>query len=251
MAHQESKREIKTQTVELSVGDGTQMRAYVGQPLQASSSAKKNPAILVFQEAFGVNKHIRDVVHDFAQSGFVAIAPELFHRTAAPGFEDPNYNFPLVMPHYQAVTPKTIEADAKACYDWLKSQSHVDIAQLASIGFCMGGKSSYVANASIPMAAAVSFYGGGIAPDLLHLAEKQKAPLLLVWGGLDKHIPFEQTRAIDDALTKAGKTFVTVTFGDADHAFSNNDRPAAFQPRATHQAMQLTRAFLQDHLRLS
>jgi carboxymethylenebutenolidase len=249
MAHQESKREIQTETISLTVGDGSQMRAYVARPQPISGVIQKCPAIIVFQEAFGVNKHIRDVVHDFAQSGFVAIAPELFHRTASPGFEDPNYNFPMVMPHYQAVTPQTIEADAKACYDWLKSQNNVNIAQLASIGFCMGGKSSYVANSVLPMAAAVSFYGGGIAPDLLHLAEKQKAPILLVWGGLDKHIPFEQTRAVDDALTKAGKTFVTVTFADADHAFSNNDRPS-FQPRATHQAMTLTKAFLHDHLRL-
>ena len=75
------------------------------------ASGGPHPGLMVFQEAFGVNGHIRNVTERFAAQGYVAVAPELFHRTAPPGFEG-NYNdFCSVMPHYQAVTNEAAEAD--------------------------------------------------------------------------------------------------------------------------------------------
>ena len=75
--------EIVKDKVELSVADGTRMAAYVARPKDGGP----HPGLLVFQEAFGVNHHIRNVAERFAAEGYVAIAPELFHRTAPPGFE--------------------------------------------------------------------------------------------------------------------------------------------------------------------
>ena len=83
--------------VTLSVKDAPPMQAYVSYP----EGAGPFPGVIVFQEAFGVNGHIRDVADRVAKEGYVAIAPELFHRTAAPGTEFSYNGFPAVMPHFQ------------------------------------------------------------------------------------------------------------------------------------------------------
>ncbi len=84
---------IATQRVTLQVADGTSMNAYTARPAEEG----KFPGILVFQEAFGVNAHIRDITERIAREGYVAIAPELFHRTA-PGFEGSYTDRATIMP---------------------------------------------------------------------------------------------------------------------------------------------------------
>ena len=114
--HQEGKNmNLKTDYVTLSVNDGTSMRAYVAQP-----EGRPRAGLLVFQEAFGVNAHIRDVTERFAREGYLSISPELFHRTA-PGFEAGYTNFPEVMPHLQALTDPGLAADIQASYSGLKN----------------------------------------------------------------------------------------------------------------------------------
>ncbi len=90
---------IVRERVELKVADGTKMAAYVARPQEEGPHS----GVIVLQEAFGVNSHIRDVTERFAREGYVAIAPELFHRTA-PGFEGRYDNFASVVPHMKAVT---------------------------------------------------------------------------------------------------------------------------------------------------
>jgi carboxymethylenebutenolidase len=226
-------------TVELTVSDGTRMTGYVARPLQAG----RHPGLLLFQEAFGVNHHIRSVGERFATQGYVVIAPELFHRTAPPGFEGSYTDFATVMPHMQAVTPENIEKDVRAAYDWLRSNAQVESSNISCIGFCMGGRASFIANSILPLHAAASFYGGGIAPALLDRASKLHAPMLLIWGGKDKHIPPEQRRAVTDALSAAEKIFVNAEFSRADHGFFCDER-AAYEPHSARQAWALTLEFL-------
>ena len=104
---------------------------------------------------------------------------------------------------------------------------------------------SYLANSILPVTKAVSFYGGGIAPDLLDRAPNLHAPMLFFWGGLDKHITAEKRRAVADALTAAGKPFVHVEFSNADHGFFCDER-AAYQPQAAREAWALMQEFLRD-----
>src|SRR6185437_15324990 len=137
--------QIEREKVTLKVDDGTQMAAYVSRP----NGGKKLPGIIVLQEAFGVNSHIRDVTERLAGEGYVAIAPELFHRTA-PGFEGDYTNFKAVMPHMKALTIPAEEADVHAAHDWLQSQTDVDHSKLFSVGFCMGGRISVLANTILP-----------------------------------------------------------------------------------------------------
>lgn len=239
---------IKKEFVTLNVADGTQMRAYLAQ----RSDAQKSPGILVFQEAFGVDKHIRDVAERFANEGYVAIAPELFHRTAPPGFEGNSADFQSVMPHVMALNDTKLEADIQAAHEALLRLSTVDAERTASIGFCMGGRVSFLANLVLPLQAAISFYGGGIAksergPGLLDRAPQSHAPIFLFWGGQDKHIGPEQREAVASALRNAHKTFASMEFAGADHAFFNDTRPNYNQVAAEH-AWALSLAFLTSNL---
>jgi carboxymethylenebutenolidase len=226
---------------ELSVTDGTRMAAYVARPQPKG----QHPGLLLFQEAFGVNHHIRNVAERFAAEGYVVIAPELFHRTAPAGFETGYTDFSAVMPHLQAVTPETAELDTQAAYEWLRSNPQVQKDDVSCIGFCMGGRVSFIANSTIPLRAAVSFYGGGIAPGLLDRAANLHGPILFLWGGLDKHITLEHRRAVTDALTAQKKTYVNAEFSRADHGFFCDER-AAYEPRSARQAWALTLEFLRS-----
>jgi len=235
---------MRAESIDLRVADGTTMRAHVARPEGAGPHA----GILLFQEAYGVNAHIKDVAGRFARSGYVTIAPELFHRTAPPGFEGTYGNFAAVQPHFQAITVPGLEADVAAAHAWLAVDRETEPRRLAAVGYCMGGRVSFVAATSpLPLRAAVSFYGGGIAPALLDRAPRAQAPLLLFWGGRDRSIPPEQRRAVVDALAAAGKPYVNVEFSEAEHGFFCDARPS-FLASAAAQAWALTLAFLRDAL---
>ena len=232
--------EIASEKVTIDVGDGTQMDAYHAKP----QGGGRRPGLLVLQEAFGVNAHVRDVADRFAREGFVALAPELFHRTA-PGFDGRYDDFPSVRAHYEAMTLEGLSADLTAAHAWLSERGGVASGDVAAIGFCLGGRASFVADAILPLRAAVSFYGAGIAPALLDRTPKLSGPMLLIWGGLDKHIPPEQIAAVTGALRAAGKSFVNAEFSEADHGFFNDDRTAFHQASAA-QAWALALQFLKS-----
>jgi carboxymethylenebutenolidase len=233
---------IATESIILK-SDGSDMGVYIARP-----EAKKGPGLIVFQEAFGVNDHIKDVTRRFAEQGYVAIAPELFHRTAPPGFTGTYGDFASLAPHFHAVTTEGIASDARAAFDWLSKDSQVDNAHIGSIGFCMGGRCSFIANAKLPLQAVVSFYGGGIVPALLDLAQEQSGPILFFWGGLDQHIGPEQRNGIADEMTKAGKPYINVEISDANHAFFCDARPS-YNAIAAKHAWALTLSFLETHLK--
>jgi carboxymethylenebutenolidase len=223
--------------------DGSDMGVYIARP-----EAKKAPGLIVFQEAFGVNDHIKDVTRRFAEQGYMAAAPELFHRTAPPGFTGSYGDFASLAPHFQAVTTDGIANDARTVFDWLMKDSQVDHTHIGSIGFCMGGRCSFIANAKLPLQAAVSFYGGGMVPALLDLATDENAPILFFWGGLDQHITAEHRNAVAGAMTKAGKPYINVEISDANHAFFCDARPSYNAVAAKH-AWALTLSFLETYLK--
>lgn len=223
----------------ITVSDGSEMRAYVARPQGAAAKG-----IIVFQEAFGVNDYMRRMTDRFAAQGFLAIAPELFHRTH-PGFET-DYEKPRgIQEAMAALTAEGQIADATACFDWLVGEG-VAKEKVVAIGFCMGGRAAYLANSAVPLAAAASFYGGGIN-GLLDRASSLGAPQLLAWGGADAHIPAEETRAVADALKAAGKPFVEATFSEAGHGFACDARASYHAPSAR-EALALTDAFFAEHL---
>jgi len=222
------------------------MRAFVAHP-----SGPPAVGLIVFQEAFGVNAHIRDVTTRFAQEGYLAIAPELFHRTGA-GFEGNYTDFAAVMPHFKGLSDAGLEADIRAAFDWLQSASASKSLLTGAVGYCMGGRAACLAGLTVPLGCTISYYGGGIAPSqyfpsLLDRLKDLRSPILLYWGGRDQHIGPEQIQAVTGALRAAGKPFVNVEFSTADHGFFCDAR-ASYHALAATQSWALTLAFLKSHL---
>jgi carboxymethylenebutenolidase len=235
----------KTEYVNLSAGDGTSLRSYVAHP-----EGPPKAGLLVFQEAFGVNAHIRDVTERFAREGYLSISPELFHRTA-PGLEAGYTDFGAVMPHMQALTDAGLAADIQAAYQWLKNGEAKDLP-VGATGYCMGGRTSIQAALTVPLSCAISYYGGGIAPGGMFpsLSDRLKdlnAPALFFWGGLDAHIGSAAVQAVVAALDEAKKDYVNVVFSKADHGFFCDAR-ASYNAVAAKEAWSLTLEFLNLHL---
>ncbi len=146
--------DIQSEYVELSVADGGTMRAWFSRPAKEKTRA----GLMVFQEAFGVNAHIRSVADRFAKAGYAAIAPELYHRSS-PGFEG-NYDdsAPSIALARQ-LTTEGLQNDIRATHGFLRDRGN---ANIVCVGYCMGGRVSFLANTSVPVRAAVSYYGGGL-----------------------------------------------------------------------------------------
>ena len=221
------------------------MRGYVAHP-----AAPPSRGVIVCQEAFGVNPHIRDVTERFARQGFLSIAPELYHRTA-PGFEGRYDDFPSAMAHMKALTEAGMAADLRAAYSWLTKNGGRGDFPVAAVGFCMGGRAAILTALTVPVACAVSFYGGGIAPTannpgLLNRIGELTAPVLLFWGGKDKHIGPDQVQAVTRVLGQAGKNYTNVEISDADHGFFCDARPS-YNPVAAAHSWQLVLAFLDTY----
>jgi len=229
----------RTGWVNLDVDDGSQMRAFVARP----DGAGPHPGMLVIQEALGVNTQLRGVCERYAEIGFVAIAPDMFHRTSA-GFETDKFETDKFMPLIRALTIDGMIADVRAAYAWLTSQPDVDRSRVAAVGFCMGGRATYLANSELPLTAAISYYGGSIAPNLLDRAAKLHGPHLFIWGGQDKGIPPEQHRAVADAVRAAGKSFIDVEFSDANHGFFNDQVADRYDADAAAESWALVTSFL-------
>jgi carboxymethylenebutenolidase len=227
--------------VTLQVADGSSMAAYISLPENNTGGL---PAIILIQEAFGVNHHIRSVADRYAAEGYVVIAPEIFHRTAPVGFEGDYNDFAAVMPHYSAITNKGLEADLKISYQWLIEQANVDNDKIFSIGYCLGGRVSFLANATLPLKAGVSYYGGSV-DQLANKAVDLHAKHLFFWGGLDKHIKDENISTIISAVEAAGKAYINVKISYADHGFNCDVRPS-YNQAAAKEAWALTLAFLKN-----
>jgi carboxymethylenebutenolidase len=234
--------DIVTERVRVEVSDGTAMDAYVARP----SGGGPYPGLLVLQEIFGVNAHIRDVAERLAREGYVTLAPDLFHRQF-PNYDETYEDIPASVALAMRYTGDQAEADLKAAYERLRGIEGVQADRIGALGFCMGGRLAFVANAVAPLRAAVSFYGGGIATDKLHLAERLSGPMLFFWAGKDTYIPIEQHRSLTDTLAKLEKPFVSVEMSSVNHGFFCDAR-SDYDAAASAQAWPLTLAFLRCHL---
>ena len=145
-------------------------------------------------------------------------------------------------PHQKAITSDGMLADARAAFAWL-TENGVYAGRVAAIGFCMGGRLAYLANAHLPLACAISYYGGGVQR-FLDLAGKQHGPLLMLWGGQDEHIPNEQHWQVAQALTAAGARHEQAFFSQAKHGFFCHVRPWLYDEAVSRKAWALTREML-------
>lgn len=234
--------DTQSQWIDLKVSDGSVMRAFTARP----EGVDRAPGLFVFQEIFGVNGHIQEVCERYAREGYVAVAPELFHRTA-PGFDAPYGDVAPGRAEAAQMTLEGLEADFKAVAGWFDADRQASGLALGAVGYCMGGRISFLANTVLPLACAISYYGGTI-PNHLDRVSRLHAPHLFFWGGLDTAITWEQRPQLIDAMKAAGKPFIDVVFSGAHHGFNCDRRPEHFSPEASRQAMTLALGFLREHL---
>jgi carboxymethylenebutenolidase len=228
----------------LQVGSGV-MGAYVAEPTRDARGA-----VVVVQEAFGVNDHIRDIADRFADAGYVAIAPRLFHRSGDPelGYED----MTEVMPYIMQLQADEIEADLEATFDHLKTIGF-EGRRVAVVGFCMGGSVSFVAGCFWPLGAAVTFYGGGITqsrfgfPPLFDLAPTLQTPWLGLFGDLDGSIPINEVEGLEGAVGTTTHDTQVVRYPDANHGFHCDVR-SSYHESSAKDAWQRTLDFLDEHV---
>lgn len=221
-----------SETVKLHAGDGFELNAYVAKPQGAPKAA-----LVVIQEIFGVNAHIRSVADRFAAEGYLAIAPALFDRYE-PGF-DVGYDADGMqkgMAIAQKLNFDWIAADTLAAVEYARK---AEVGKVGIVGYCLGGTVAWMAAANMPVDAAVGYYGGYIVKmnDL-----EPKAPIILHFGKKDAHIPQTDVQAIE-----AKHPDVPVYLYDADHGF-NCDARGSYDKAAADEARERTLAFFAEKL---
>jgi carboxymethylenebutenolidase len=238
--------DVSSSTVQLNSSDG-KMDAYVAQPKDGGSY----PGVVVIQEAFGVNDHIKKVTDRLAAEGYVAIAPDIFHREAERLI--PYSDMSKAIATLQRVQdPKAME-DVGAALGYLKSQSNVKSGALGVIGFCMGGRLTYLtaAHHANDIKAAVPYYGGGIPtgnPSPLSRTGEIKCPMYLFFGAKDQLIPMAQVDQIKSELTNKKVAFQMETYPDAGHGFNCDDR-GSYHEVSAKDAWEKTKSFFAQHLK--
>lgn len=180
--------------------------------------AGNGPGLLLLQEIFGVNEHIRSVAEQYALDGFVVLAPDVFwqqQRRLDIGYtpEDIQRGRALAMAADRAALQRDLADAVRA----LRARPEVRGRGLGAIGYCMGGRLAYVAAASGGIDAAVAYYGGGIQ-DMLDLAPQIRCPMQFHYGALDANIPLSAVDKVRAAM--AGKPAEVLVYESADHGFN-------------------------------
>ena len=214
----------------LMARDGHEFQAYLAAP-----AGKPRGAIVVLQEIFGVNSHIRSVTDGSAAEGYTAIAPSLFDRIRR-GIQlgyGPEQRQEAIGYVQQLKTEDTMK-DVGAAIAVVKHSGRV-----GSVGYCWGGRLSYLAACDLPVACAVVYYGR--VADLL--ARKLKRPVLYHFGTEDKSIPLSDVEKIKAAHPEG----IVYVYDGADHGFNCEQRPS-YNPKAAALARQRTLEFFARHL---
>jgi len=224
----------------------------VGFPVYATGKTDAPRAVIVLQEAFGVNSHIRDVADRWSDEGYLAVAPQLFHRDGSP--EIPYDDFKAAMPFMANLSKQGLTNDLNATTDFLATLGF-HAPNIAAVGFCMGGTVSFFAATLGTVGAAASFYGGGLAtgrfgiPPLIELADDLRAPWLGLYGDLDQSIPVEQVEALRVATDAVAVPTEIVRYAEGQHGFHCDARPDSFNEAAASDAWARALAFFDQHLR--
>jgi carboxymethylenebutenolidase len=218
-------------TIELTAADGHKFAAY-----RADPAGKPRGAIVVVQEIFGVNHHMRHVTDDFAKQGYLALSPALFDRTKR-GVElgyQPN----------DIAAGRDLRGAVGDDGPLLDVQATIDEAtkagKVAVIGYCWGGSLAYLAATRLKgIAGAVGYYGGAIAA---HATEKTKVPVMLHFGETDQSIPMSDVEKV-----RASHPEIPIHVYPAGHGFSCDER-GSYHAESSRIALERTLGFLKQHI---
>lgn len=223
------------------------MRVYEAIPDGGASTA-----VIVIPEAFGLNGHIEDITERLAAAGHRAVGLDIFHRSG--GGTAPYDDFEKVLPLFEGLTDEGLLADIDAARDHLHGAGFSDSA-IGIVGFCIGGRTTFLAALRRPLGASVGFYGGGIVtgrfpqfPPLVDESGSLQTPWLGLFGDADQGIPIEDVerlRATLDAETTVAHEIMR--YPGAEHGFHCDQRPS-YHPGASADAWPRTLRWFADHL---
>ena len=219
--------------ISLSADDGHKFQAYC-----AAGDTAATRSVIVIQEIFGVNSHIRSVADDYAAQGFLAIAPALFDR-AQPGLEL-DYNAADAQKGLGIARQIGLDAalkDVAAAISY--GAQGTSARKVGVLGYCFGGSLAWLSATRLNPAVAVGYYGGRIAENA---AEQPRCPVMLHFGAKDAHIGPDQIETI-----KHHHPDLPVFVYDAGHGF-NCDQRKDYEPASAALARQRTLDFLNQHL---
>ncbi len=243
---------VQTERVEIPLSGGGTMGGFVARP----ASGGPHPAVVVYMEIFGVNSHIQDVVQRVAGEGYVAIAPDFFHRTGAGielGYDDAGMEKGMSLLN-QLVADEMV-SDARDAVAYARDRDDTTDA-VGCMGFCIGGHMAYLTACEADVAASASFYGGGVAapeglgggPSTVSRTEGIEGRILCLFGGEDALIPSDQVDAIRTALGKAGTDHEVVVYQGSDHGFFCDQR-ATYDADAAKDAWRRVKELFSSTLR--
>jgi carboxymethylenebutenolidase len=221
------------ETIKLKASDGHELDAYLALP-----DGPPIAGLVVVQEAFGVNAHIRSVADGYARDGFLAVAPAMFDRIERGielGYTGDDLQRGISLA--RQVNYDDAAKDLAAALQYLREQG---VARSGVIGYCFGGTMAWLAATRLDPAAAVGYYGGNITR---YSQENPRCPVMLHFGALDKHIPKEGI----DQLQAAHPEVRIFWYAGADHGF-NCDARAAYNPAAANLARERSLEFLKKNI---
>ncbi|MFN3460655.1 MAG: dienelactone hydrolase family protein [Oceanibaculum sp.] len=225
-----TKGEPMKQWIELTAADGHKFDAYTAGP-----NGKPKGGLVVIQEIFGVNAHIRSVCDGFAADGYLCVSPALFDRTERK----------VELGYDQAGIASGRELRAKVTWEqvMLDMAASVEAASAAgkigTVGYCWGGSISFLCATRLPVQGSVVYYGGQIVP---FKDEAARAPLLMHFGEADKGIPLSDVDQIRKAQPQAA-----IHIYPADHGF-NCDARGSYEPTSARIARERTLDFFRQHI---
>lgn len=210
------------------------------------------PVLIVFQEAFGVNDHIKEICQRYAQEGYFAFAPEFYHRRGK-YLQFPYSGSNEVMIHLKHLTEKDLLEDIRSLINQLSLDSTLDIDRIATVGYCVGGYISVLASLHFKFKACISYYGAGIVYEregfglkpLLPKFSKNLSPLLFFFGDKDSSIPQEEVQLIKKNLETLNVHTKCVVFQGAKHGFFCDQR-GSYHPRAAQESWDISLEFLRE-----
>ena len=230
--------DLKEMTVQYP-SEGVTVRAY----LVGEKGGVKRPTIIVVQEWWGLNDHMKDIAKRYAQEGYLAIVPDLYSRLGNKVTTSPDEAGKLMGMLKQEDGVK----DLQATIAYLQTVPEVDAARIGVTGFCMGGSYALMlpcVNSSIK--AAVPFYGQVPNPDTP--LQKLACPVLYIYGEDDGWITKADVQRLATALKKYNRAGEIKTYPGAPHAFFNDTRKDVYKPAAAKDAWARTLAFFKKHL---
>jgi carboxymethylenebutenolidase len=198
----------------LEAEGGNRFAAFAALPDEAGEAG-----VVVFPDVRGLYRFYEELALRLAERGYGAVAFDYFGRTAGIGKRGDDFEY---MPHVEQLTAEHVQADARAGVEWLRGEGYRSIFTL---GFCMGGRASWLAAASgHGLSGAIGFYGRpGVSADGVpgptQRAEEIRCPILALQAGADANITAEDNAAFDQALTSAGIEHEVVTYPGAPHSF--------------------------------